>query len=175
MTTKTSTTSQFVDTLWNQFEQSVNRAEDFRERQEDAYLQTVKQVVSFNKNVRDSFVNLYETTKQRNSTIAKGVAENITSKVESTQTVSPVITEQLRESTKRLEQFSETPLKLTLSYLDRLDQGVEAANENLIRFSRERRHAWQSVANGYVQAARNNHKNVVARFEESLKIISNPK
>jgi hypothetical protein len=174
-TLETSTTNQFVDTLWNQFEMTLNRAENLRERQEDVYLQTVRQTIAFNRNVRDTFINLYQTTKQRNTTIVKGVSENLKSRVEESQTVSPVIKEQIREASNRIEQITEAPIRITVNYLDRIDQSIEAVNENLIRAARERRNAWKNVTTSFVQAARDNQKNALARYEESVRVLGNRK
>jgi hypothetical protein len=168
---ETSTTNQVVDTFWNQFELTVDRAEKFRERQEDVYLQTVRQTIAFNRNVRDTLINLYQTTKQSNTSIVKGISENLKSRVEESQTVSPVIKEQIREASNRIEQITEAPIRITVNYLDSIDQGIEAVNENMIRASRERRNAWSNVTTGFIQAARNNQKNVVARYEECVRVL----
>lgn len=55
----------FVDTLWNQYEQSLERARQLRENREDAYVNTLKEVIKFNKQYRNSLANIFEQTKKR--------------------------------------------------------------------------------------------------------------
>ena len=63
----------FVDTLWNQFEQSLERARQLRENREDAYINALREVIKFNKQYRKSLGNLFEQTKKTNKEVVSGV------------------------------------------------------------------------------------------------------
>jgi hypothetical protein len=164
-------TNPFVDTLWDQYEQSLGWARKITEGSEDAYLRSVKEVTNFNHKYRNTLTNLYKESRKTNSEIIKGVSSTLVKKGEDGNEV----TEQVREVSNRLEKLALTPIKLTFDLFDRYDKTLEENSENFVHYSRERRHSWQKVTNEYIKAARNNHKKLVGRFEESLKVLVNTK
>jgi Na+/phosphate symporter len=72
----------FVDTLWNQYEQSLERARQLRESREDAYVIALKEVIKFNKQYRKSLGNLYEQTKNTNKEVVSGLMEQMNTRRE---------------------------------------------------------------------------------------------
>lgn len=172
----TPVTNPIVDTLWNQYEQSLDRARKLRESREEAYLKTVKEVIKFNKEFRKSLSDLYAESRKTNSEIVKGVSSNFAKKDEAKQvTDTPELTKQVKEVTDRLEKLAVTPIKSTFDLIERLEKNVEESSESYVHYARERRKGWQKVTNEYVKVARNNHKMLVNRFEESVKVLVNTK
>lgn len=161
----------FVDTLWNQYEQSLDWSRKLTESRDEAYLKVVKEVTNLNKQYRNSVVNFYQQSKKTNGDIVKGVSSNLLNRGEN----QPEVAGQLQEVSARLENLVLTPFKLTYDLLDRFDKNLVENSENLVNYAKVRRSGWQNVTNEYVKAARNNHKKLAGRFEESLKVLVNTK
>lgn len=165
-------TNPFVDTLWNQYEQSLERARKLQESREEAYLNAIKEVIKFNKEFRKSLSGLYEQSKKTNSEIFKGVSNNLMKKDEENQeNENPELKKQMKEVSERLEKLATTPIKSTFNLVERLEDNFEETSENYVHYARERRSGWQNVTNEYVKIARNNHKLLVNRLEESMKVF----
>ncbi len=67
----------FVDTLWNQYEQSLERARRLRESREDAYISALKEVIKFNKQYRQSLGNLYNQTRKTNQEVVSELMQQL--------------------------------------------------------------------------------------------------
>lgn len=161
----------FVDTLWNQYEQSLDWSRKLTESRDEAYLKAVKEVTNLNKQYRNSVANLYQQSKKANSDIVNGVSSTLLNRGENI----PEVAGQVQEVSGHLEELVLTPFKLTFNLLDRLDKNLVENSENLVNYAKVRRSGWQNVTNEYVKAARNNHKKIVGRFEDSLKVLVNSK
>nr|WP_263328269.1 hypothetical protein [Neobacillus sp. Marseille-Q6967] len=171
LTEETSNTNTLVDTLWNQYEQSLEWSRKYRESRENAYLNAVKQTVSVNKQFRSTLVKLYQESRKTNDGIVKGVSGTFLKRDEN----SYEVTEQFQDVSNRLEKLALTPVKVTFEYLDRLDHNLEENSENLVKYAREQRSGWEKVTNQYIASARNYQKNLFGRFEESYKVLTNSK
>lgn len=171
MTEEESKVNAFVDTLWNQYEQSLDWSRKLTESRDEAYLKAVKEVTSLNKQYRSSVANFYQQSKKTNGDIVKGVSSTILNRGEK----GPEVAGQVQEVSARIEDLVLTPFKLTFNLLDRLDNNLVENSENLVNYAKVRRSGWQNVTNEYVKAARNNHKKLVGRFEDSLKVLVNSK
>ncbi|WP_066317586.1 hypothetical protein [Bacillus sp. FJAT-29814] len=163
--------NQFVDTLWNQYEQSVERARQLREQREEAYLDAVKEVVKFNQEFRFSLGNLFQTYRKTNSELVKGVSGRLSKNGEAKQVVSPEVKEQLGEVSERIEQLAAAPIAAGLDLIARLENNFIEGSENYIKVSRERRQGWQQVTDEYVKLARENNQKLVNRVEDSFKVL----
>nr|WP_263328253.1 hypothetical protein [Neobacillus sp. Marseille-Q6967] len=170
----------FVDTLWNQYEQSLERSRQLRESREDAYFNALKEVVKFNKQYRKSLANLYDQARKTNKEVTSELIHQINARKEQIQKEEEKIeTElmnerselknQLKEVTKQLENLALTPVKSIFHIIDQLEDNFEKNTETSIAYSRERRNAWQQVTNEYVKMARNTHKELVNRGKNSVK------
>jgi hypothetical protein len=167
-------TNQLVDTLWNQYEQSLDRARKIRESREDAYLNAVKEVVKFNQEFRFSLGNLYRTFRNTNSELVKGVSNGLV-KEEAKKVVRPELKEQIEEVNGRIEQLVAAPIAAGLDLVARTENSFIENSEKYVEYSRARRGSWQQVTDGYVKAARKSHQQVVNRLEESVKVFVNAK
>ncbi|MGG3469877.1 hypothetical protein ABES02_20625 [Neobacillus pocheonensis] len=163
--------NRFVDTLWNQYEQSLNRSRKMRERREEAYLNAVKEVVKFNQEFRGSLASLFQTSRQTSSELVKGVSSSLVKRVEETQAVRPELKDQFGEVTERIEQLTMAPLAAGLDLLQRFEENFVEGSENYVNYTRERRNGWEKVSDEYVKAARNSHKKLARRLEESGKVL----
>ncbi|WP_312471188.1 hypothetical protein [Neobacillus sp.] len=168
-------TNRVVDTLWNQYEQSLDRARKYRESREEGYLNTIKEVIRFNQEFRGSLANLFQASKETNNEIMKGVSSALFKKAEDKQVIRPELTEQFDELSSRFKQLAATPIAAGLDLIVRLEDKLEESSENYVNFARQRRQGFQKVTDGYVQVARNNHNKLVHRFEESLKVLVDAK
>lgn len=164
-----------VDTIWHQYEQSVDRAREFREKREDAYINTLKEVIKFNQEFRNSLSKLYETSKMTNNEMVKGVSGNLLKKAEERNMVSHELTNQWEEVTNRAEKLVAAPIKASLELIERFENNLAEGGENYVNYVRERRSGWQKVTNEYVKAARTNNKKLVHRFEDSFKALAKTK
>lgn len=172
---ETMATNQFVDTLWNQYEQTLDQLRKLRESREDAYLNAVKEVIKFNQEFRGSLANLYQTAKETNDELVKGLTSALNKKAEDQQVLRPELNEQFEELSNRLKQIATTPLIASLELIANLENNVEEGSENFINQARDRRESWQKVTDQYVKSARDSHQKLVQRVEESLKIFTNGK
>ena len=170
----------FVDTLWNQYEQSLERARQLRESREDAYVIALKEVIKFNKQYRKSLGNLYEQTKNTNKEVVSGLMEQMNArreqlikdeeKIEAEMMNERVeLKDQLKEVSNQLENLALTPIKSVFQIIDQLEDNFEKSTEANIDYARERRNAWQQVTNEYVKMARSTHNEIVNRGKNSVK------
>lgn len=170
----------FVDTLWNQYEQSLERARQLRESREDAYVKALKEVIKFNKQYRKSLGNLYDQTKKTNKEVVSGLMEQMNArkeqlikdeeKIEAELMNERVeLKEQLKEVSNQLENLALTPIKSVFQIIDQLEDNFEKSTEANIDYARERRNAWQQVTNEYVKMARSTHNEIVNRGKNSVK------
>lgn len=160
----------FVETFWNQYEQTLEQVRKARESREDAYLKAVKEVIKFNQEYRKSLVNLYEETKKTGGEIVKG-ASNLIKRQQEVEVEQPELTKQMKEVTDRLEKLAVTPIKSTFEIVGRFEKNIEENTENYVRYARESRKGWQKVTNEYVKVARVNHNKLVNRLEETMKVL----
>ncbi|MGZ4159632.1 MAG: hypothetical protein ACXVNF_02370, partial [Neobacillus sp.] len=170
----------FVDTFWDQYEQSSARVRQVRESQEDAYMKALREVIKFNKQYRNSLANLYEQSKKANQEIFTGILNQFTTfqKEQMNEVVamdsvqmneSEELKEQIKEVSNQLEKLALTPIKSVAHLIDQLEDNFEKNAESSIEYSRERRNAWQQVNDEYVKLARNTHSDLVERGQNSLK------
>jgi hypothetical protein len=170
----------FVDTLWNQYEQSLERARQLRENREDAYVNALREVIKFNKQYRNSLANLFEQTKKTNKEVVSGFMQQMSARREQLMKDEERIEaemmnereelkEQIREVSYQLENLALTPIKSVFQIIDQLEDNFEKSTEANIGYGRERRNAWQQVTNEYVKMARNTHNEIVNRGKNSVK------
>ncbi|MEH7113868.1 hypothetical protein V7124_15955 [Neobacillus niacini] len=170
----------FVDTLWNQYEQSLERARKLRDNREDAYMNALREVIKFNKQYRKSLGNLFEQTKKTNQEVFSGLMQQINARreemmKEEVQEEAEIVNEreelkhQLKEVGQQLENLALTPIKSVFQIIDQLEDNFEKSTEANIAYSRERRNAWQLVTNEYVKMARSVHGEIVDRGKNSVK------
>jgi hypothetical protein len=172
----------FIDTLWNQYEQSLERARKLREAREDAYMNALKEIVKFNKQYRKSLAGLYDQTRKTNKEVITGLVQQLNARKDELikaeeKMEAELVTEreelknQLKEVTKQLENLALTPVKSIFGIIDQLEDNFEKSTESNIAYARERRNAWQQVTNEYVKMARNTHSEIVERGKNSLKVL----
>ncbi|MEH6992380.1 hypothetical protein V7075_06660 [Neobacillus drentensis] len=172
----------FVDTLWNQYEQSLERARQLRESREDAYMNTLSEVIKFNKQYRKSVANLIEQTKNTNKEVVSGFMQQMNSRREELMkdeerveaemmNEREELKQQLKEVSHQLENLALTPIKSVFQIIDQLEDNFEKSTEANIDYARERRNAWQQVTNEYVKMARSTHNEIVNRGKNSVKEI----
>lgn len=170
----------FVDTLWNQYEQSLERARQLRENREDAYVNALREVIKFNKQYRNSVANLFEQTKKTNKEVVSGFMEQMNARKEQLMKDDQRIEaemmnereelkEQLKEVSNQIENLALTPIKSVFHIIDQLEDNFEKSTEANIAYDRERRNAWHQVTNEYVKMARNTHNEIVNRGKNSVK------
>jgi hypothetical protein len=170
----------FVDTLWNQYEQSLDRARQLGENREDAYVNTLKEVIKFNKQYRNSLANLFEQTKKTNKDVVSGFIQQMNARREQLMkdeerieaemmNEKEELKEQLKEVSHQLENLALTPIKSVFHIIDQLEDNFEKSTEANIAYGRERRNAWQQVTNEYVKMARNTHSEIINRGKNSVK------
>ncbi|WP_180954613.1 hypothetical protein [Bacillus sp. V5-8f] len=175
-TEEPTSTGVFVDSVWNRYEQSIERGRQIRERSEDAYINALKEVVQFNKQYRKSFVSIFEQSRRTNRKMVKGLLGNYSRRRE-TEANTPESSErtelngQLRDVSKKVENLALTPLKSTLNMLDQFEDSIQKSVESNVAYVRNRRREWHKVTDGYVQLVRNNHRKAVVRSVEGLKGI----
>lgn len=170
----------FVDTLWNQYEQSLERTRHLRESREDAYMNALREVLKFNKQYRKSLGHLFEQTKKTNKEVVSGLMQQMNARREEllkneerveaeTMSEREELKQQLKEVSNQLENLAITPIKSVFQIIDQLEDNFEKSTEANIAYGRERRNAWQQVTNEYVKMARSTHIEIVNRGKNSVK------
>lgn len=172
---ETSVGGLFVDTIWNQYEQSRARARQLRESREDAYIKALREVIKFNKQYRNSLAKFYEQSKKANKEIVTGLMNQITfgrdemNDEEVKTSERDELKNQLNEVSNQLEKLALTPIKSVVHMIDQLEDNFEKNAESGVEYTRERRDAWQQVKDEYVKLARDTHYNMVDRGMNSFK------
>ena len=166
----------FVNTFWDQFELSRERAEQLRENREDAYINALREVVKFNKQFRKSVGDLYQQSKKTNKEMVSELMHQLPfGKVEEIKAEELPITEreelkkQLSAVSGQLENLALTPVKSMFRIVDQLEDNFEKNAESGVEFSRDRRNAWLQVRKEYINLARETHLNIIDRSKGSLK------
>ncbi len=172
---ETNATELFVETVWDQYEESLERSNQFSEDREDAYLKSLKEVIKLNQEFRKSLSSIYRESKETNSEIVKGVSNFASKNGVKDELNFTELTDQLSDVSTRFEKIALTPIKSTFDLLDRFEKGIEENSESFIQYSRERRGGWQKVTNEYAKLARDSQKSLLNRFEESFKILTSVK
>jgi hypothetical protein len=166
----------FVNTFWDQFELSRERAEQLRENREDAYINALREVVKFNKQFRKSIGDLYQQSKKTNKEMVSELMHQLPfGKDEEIKAEELPITEreelkkQLSAVSGQLENLALTPVKSMFRIVDQLEDNFEKNAESGVEFSRDRRNAWLQVRKEYINLARETHLNIIDRSKGSLK------
>ena len=165
----------FVNTFWDQFELSSERAEQLRENREDAYINALREVIKFNKQFRNSVGNLYQQSKKTNKEMVSELMNQLPFGKEEPkdEEVSPTDREELKnqfvEVSGQLEKIALTPIKSFVHFVDQMEDNFEKNAESGVAFGRDRRNAWLQVRKEYVKLARDSHMNIVDRGKSSLK------
>ena len=165
----------FVNTFWDQFEQSQERAEKVRENREDAYINALKEVIKFNKQYRRSISKLYDQTKKTNKEMTTELMHQINSRKEAMKEVAVANTDreelkdQLKEVSGQLEKLALTPLRTFFHMVDQLEDNFQKNAEANVAYARERRNSWLQVRKDYVNLARNTHFSLVERGKNSIR------
>ena len=165
----------FVNTFWDQYEQSQERAEKARENREDAYINALKEVIKFNKQYRKSIAKMYDQSKKTNKELTTELLHQINSRKEVikeeavTNNDREDLKAQLKEVTGQLEKLALTPIKSFIYVVDQLEDNLEKSAEASVSYARERRNAWLQVRKDYVKLARNTHFNLVERGKNSFR------
>jgi len=165
----------FVNTFWDQFEQSRERALQLRENREDAYINALKEVIKFNKQYRNSIAKLYNQTKKTNKEMVSELMHQFNEGKEEPKEEVIIsndreeLKNQLKEVSGQLEKLALTPIKSVFHMVERLEDNFERNAESSINYARERRNAWLEVRKEYIKFARNTHLNLVEWGKNSLK------
>jgi len=169
------TVGSFVNTFWDQFELSSERAEQLRENREDAYINALKEVIKFNKQFRKSVANLYDQSKKTNKEMVSELMQQFSFGKEEIKDENLPINEreelkqQVLEVSGQLENLALTPIKSVFHIVDQLEDNFEKNAESSVAFDRDRRNAWQQVRKEYIKLARDTHLNIIDRSKGSLK------
>ena len=165
----------FVNTFWDQFELSRERAEQLRENREDAYINALREVIKFNKQFRKSVGNLYQQSKKTNKEMVSELMNQLPfGKEESKEEEgSPIEREELKnqfvEVSGQLEKIALTPIKSFVHFVDQMEDNFEKNAESGVAFERNRRNAWLKVRKQYVKLAKDSHLNLVERGKSGFK------
>jgi hypothetical protein len=169
------TVGSFVNTFWDQFELSRERAEQLRENREDAYINAVGEVIKFNKQFRESVANLYQQSRNTNKEMVSELMHQIPFGKEEIkdEEVTTSDREELRkqfvEVSGQLEKLALTPIKSIFHLVDQMEDNFEKNAESSVAFGRDRRNAWLQVSKEYIKLARDSHMNLVDRGQSSIK------
>lgn len=163
--------SSFVNTLWDQYEQSRERVEQLRENLEDTYLKALKEVLQFNKQYRNSISKIYEQTRKTNKEMVSQVMQQINSRSEDVKLGSgrEELQNQVKEVSGQLEKLALTPFRSFFTIVDQLEDNFEKSAEASVSYARESRNAWLQVRKDYVKLAKNAHINLVERGKNSIR------
>jgi hypothetical protein len=165
----------YINTFWDQFELSRDRAEKLRENREDSYINALKEVIKFNKEFRNSMESLYQQSKKTNKEIVSELMHQIPfGKEEIKDEEVPLsdreeLKKQVVEVSGQLENIALTPINSIFQLVDQLEDNFEKTAESSIRFDRDRRNAWLQVRKEYVKLAKDTHLNLVDRSKNSFK------
>ncbi|WP_040204653.1 hypothetical protein [Neobacillus jeddahensis] len=162
----------FVTTFWDQYEQSRERAEQLRESREDAYINSLREVIKFNKQYRNTIAKLYDQSKKTNKEMVNELIHQLnTGKEEKEGPTSDreELKNQLKDVTGQFEKLALTPIRSIIHIVDQLEDNFEKNAESSVAYARDRRNAWLQVRKEYVKKARNTHLNLLERGKNSLK------
>ncbi|MEH7505819.1 hypothetical protein V7152_28345 [Neobacillus drentensis] len=165
----------FVNTFWEQFEQSRERAEQLRENREDAYINALREVIKFNKQFRESVASLYQQSKKTNKEMVSELMQQLSfgkeeiKDEELPKTEREELKKQFVEVSGQLEKLALTPIKSIFHLVDQMEDNFEKNAESSVAYGRDRRNAWLQVRKEYVKFARDTHMNLADRSKSSLK------
>lgn len=162
----------FVTTFWDQYEQSRERAEQLRESREDAYINSLREVIKFNKQYRNTIAKLYEQSKRTNKEMVNELVHQISASKEEKEASSSdreELKNQLKDVTGQFEKLALTPIRSLFHVVEQVEDNFEKNAEASVAYARDRRNAWLQVRKEYVKKARATHLNLLERGKNSLK------
>ncbi len=164
----------FVTTFWDQYEKSSERVQQMQGRGEDAYFNALKEVIKFNKEYRNTIVQLYEQTKRTNKDVVTELLHQFNASKEALKeeivhtSDREELKQQLTEVTGQMEKLALTPIRSIFHIVNQLEDNFENNVESNAEYARVRRSAWFEVSKEYVKKARNAHLDFVERSQNSL-------
>ncbi|WP_209123725.1 hypothetical protein [Alkalihalobacillus sp. BA299] len=165
-------TETFVETFWDQLEESLSRLSKENDERSEAYLNAIKQMNKFNGDYRNTIRGLYEESKSTNEELLKGFSSSISERLEKEPSQnSQEFVQQWRDLASRFEEMALTPVNQTFNMIERIEKRVEQNTEEYIKYSRNRRAAWTSVTNEYIKILREQNKAFAGRMEESFRTL----
>ncbi|WP_026566231.1 hypothetical protein [Bacillus sp. UNC41MFS5] len=164
----------FVNTFWDQFELSSERAKQFRENREDAYISALKEVINFNKQFRKSVASLYQQSKKTNKEMVSELMQQFSFGKEEIKDDLPMnereeLKKQILDVSGQIEKLALTPIKSVFHIVDQLEDNFEKNAESSVAIGRDQSNAWQKVGKEYIKLARDTHLNIIDRSKDSLK------
>jgi seryl-tRNA synthetase len=164
----------FVTTVWDQYEQSNEWAQQLREKREDSYINALREVIKFNKQYRNTIAKLYEQTKKTNKDMVSELLHQLNANKDVFKdgpdhtSDREELKNQLKEVTGQMEKLALTPIRSIFHIVDQLEDNFENNAESNVAYARERRNACRQVRKEYVKKARNTHIDLVERSKNSF-------
>ncbi|MEB1807006.1 MAG: hypothetical protein LPK26_06860 [Bacillaceae bacterium] len=167
-------TDTLVETLWDQYEGALARYRTQTDERYDAYLNALKQTRKFNQDYRETLKGFYQEARNTNKEVYNGITSNITERLQREPSEkSKEVQNQWRDVTSRLEEISVTPMKQMFEMINRVEDRIEQNTEQYINYRRNRRKAWASLTDEYIQYARTQNINAARRLENSFRTLVN--
>lgn len=162
----------FVDTIWDQYEDTLQRSRKLRENQYEAYEKALEEAVKFNSEFRNAVKSFYGETKKVNEQLMNTFERNNSNEghepIEGFQT----LRNQWKDVANRWEKIMLTPVRTSLDIVERFEKRAVENSQSYLQELQKRRKERTSAADQYIKLARTTQQRYVRRIEDSFKVLT---
>lgn len=159
----------FVNTLWDQYEDAIQRSRKLREEGSEAYIKALQETSSFNSDFRNAFFSFYEQTKKANTEVLNQLQQKKTGEEGS------ALQHQVQDIASRFENLMLTPVKSSLNILERVEKRTVENTQAYLKYQQKLSEERSTSTDKYIKLASGAHQQLVRRVEDSLRVLVSAK
>ncbi|WP_180954488.1 hypothetical protein [Bacillus sp. V5-8f] len=163
----------FVNTIWNQYEDALQRSRKLRENRYEAYVKALEETAKFNSEVRKAVSSFYGETKKANEELINSFQRNQSEEVaiQGIGEKREALRNQWKDVASRWEKIMLTPFKTSFDIVERMEKRVIDNSQSYLQDLKKRSQERSTAADEYIRLARTTQQRYVRRIEDSFKVL----
>jgi hypothetical protein len=164
----------FVDTIWDQYEDTLQRSRKLRENRYEAYEKAFEEAVHFNSEFRNAVKSFYGETKKVNEQLMNTFQQSNYKEGHSEEPIEGIQTlrNQWQDVANRWEKIMLTPVRTSLDIAERFEKRAVENSQSYLQELQKRQKERSSTADQYIKLARTTQQRYLRRFEDSIKVLT---
>ncbi|HZG73813.1 MAG TPA: hypothetical protein VEY51_19935 [Chondromyces sp.] len=159
----------FVNTLWDQYEDAIERSRKFQEERTEVYKRTLDETLKFNSEFRHTFLSFYEESTQANTNVLNSFRWNKAD--EETESNQQAFLNQWQEVVGRWERLLLTPGRTSIELMERFEKRAVENTKSYLDTLQKSQKERSAASDEYIKLARTTHQKFVRRLEDSFKVL----
>lgn len=164
----------FVNTIWDQYEDALQRSRKLRENRYEAYVKALEETTKFNSEFRKAFKSFYGETKKANAELMDSLKRNNSVEAPAEEKLaeeSQVLRNQWQDVANRWEKIMLTPIRSSFDIAERFEKRAVENSQSYLRDIQKRSKERSSASDEYIKLARTTQQRFVRRVEDSFKVL----